>query len=66
MSNCRVASFQHIYFLGICVVFFGSLTEWVGLSAGFWTFMFSNIFMGSGYVCLCLCLAEMSSLFPFS
>eukprot|EP01038_Epipyxis_sp_PR26KG_P015599 gene15599-21078_t len=44
----------------------GGLSLWNGLSAGVWTFLFSFFFMSSGYICLCLSIAEMTSLFPFS
>jgi amino acid transporter len=37
-----------------------------GLTAGFWMLFFQIVFVGTGYICLCLCMAEMSSALPFS
>ena len=37
-----------------------------GLAGGFWMLFFQIVFVASGYVCLCLCMAEMSSALPFS
>ncbi len=52
---------------GITIVIGGQLFSWnVALKAGFYSFLFSTIFVGSGYFCLCLCLAEMTSILPFA
>jgi ethanolamine permease len=36
------------------------------LEGGFWMLFFEIVFSGTGYICLCLCMAEMSSALPFS
>eukprot|EP01038_Epipyxis_sp_PR26KG_P012912 gene12912-17303_t len=60
------AKIYHVYSLGIIVAAAGGLSYWSGLIAGVWTFLFSFLFISSGYICLSLCLAEMTSMFPFS
>ncbi len=37
-----------------------------GLIAGYHSVLFNLLFAGSGYLCLCLCMGEMSSALPFS
>lgn len=37
-----------------------------GLTYGYYTLLFNLLWAGSGYVCLCLCMGEMSSALPFS
>jgi ethanolamine permease len=36
------------------------------LEGGFWMLFFEIVFTGTGYICLSLCMAEMSSALPFS
>jgi ethanolamine permease len=38
----------------------------LGLQEGFWPFFLTVFFVGSGYLCLTLCLAEMTSFLPFA
>jgi ethanolamine permease len=37
-----------------------------GLSAGFGSFAIATFFIATGYLCLCLCIAELSSGLPFA
>lgn len=37
-----------------------------GLKEGFWKFFVSMLLVGTGYLCLTLCLAEMTSMMPFA
>jgi ethanolamine permease len=56
-----------IYWLGITIVIGGQLIYWnQGLAEGFWPFFLTNCFVASGYICLTLCLAEMTSFLPFA
>lgn len=60
----------HVYlacFLGIAIVIGGQQFSWnAGLEAGFYTTLFTVLFIGSGYYCMCLCLSELTSMLPFS
>lgn len=38
----------------------------LGFSQGFWEFFTSTMVISVAYICLCLCLAEMISILPFS
>eukprot|EP01038_Epipyxis_sp_PR26KG_P006358 gene6358-8758_t len=66
VKNENFANFPHIFLLGVNMIFFGSASFLGGLQAGFETFIFSVVFMFSGFICLTLCMAEMIGLFPFS
>jgi len=37
-----------------------------GFNIGFWEFFIIVLVVGSGYLCLALCLAEMTSFLPFA
>ena len=37
-----------------------------GFEAGFVGFLIAVLFVSFGYICLCLCIAEMTSILPFS
>ena len=72
-TNC----IQHFYiynrfqkykcFKGITIVIGGQFFGWnAGLSAGFGSFLISLLFVGSGFICLICCNAEVWSVLPFS
>ena len=53
--------------LGIAIVIGGQYFSWnEGLSAGFGSCLISTIIMGLGYLCLCMCNAELTSSMPFA
>ena len=57
----------HMWCLGIAIVIGGQYFSWnEGLSAGFGSCMISTCLMGVGYLCLCLCNAELTSSMPFA
>eukprot|EP01038_Epipyxis_sp_PR26KG_P007190 gene7190-9808_t len=63
----RTAKAHDLFFLGITIVIGGQIFSWnFGLVSGFWTFFTAWAIMGSGYLCLCLCIAEMMSSLPFA
>ena len=52
---------------GLTLVIGGQIIYWSqGFQEGFWQFFISVIIVGSGYLCLTLCLAEMTSMMPFA
>jgi ethanolamine permease len=56
-----------LFYLGIAIVIGGQLFSWnVSLLGGFWEAFLGMILTGLGYLCLVLCLAEMTSALPFS
>mmetsp|Transcript_637 Transcript_637/g.666 ORF Transcript_637/g.666 Transcript_637/m.666 type:complete len:733 (+) Transcript_637:93-2291(+) len=66
-SSLYNAGKYDIYWLGITIVIGGQLIYWnQSLAEGFWPFCVSTIIVGTGYVCLTLCLAEMTSFLPFA
>lgn len=67
LESKKTATLVDIYLLGITVVMGGQYFSWNnGLDEGVWCFLASTIFMGIGYICLTLCLAEMMSTLPFT
>ena len=53
--------------LGITIVIGGQYFAWnAGLSVGFGSYLIATVLIGSAYVCLILCLAELSSALPFA
>lgn len=55
------------YCLGISLQFASLLISWPsGLYAGFWPYFLSTLIIGVAYCCIMLCLAEMTSILPFS
>ncbi|KAF0682800.1 Aste57867_25099 [Aphanomyces stellatus] len=57
----------HLYTVGLTVVLGGQYFSWnAGLAAGSLAFLISIFLMGVGYFCLCCCLAEISSMVPFT
>ena len=63
----HTASFANILFLGVAIILGGHYSYWnIGLEINFWEYLGSILFMGSGYLCLSLCLCEMTSAMPFS
>jgi amino acid transporter len=61
------ASQLDVYFLGLTIVIGGQIIFWnKGLKEGFWKFFSSMLLVGTGYLCLTLCLAEMTSMMPFA
>lgn len=56
-----------MYLLGLTIVIGGQYFSWnAGLAAGFWNCFGAVMITGTGYLCLCTCLAEMVSALPFS
>ena len=56
-----------VFALGLAIVIGGQYFSWnAGLSAGFGSFIFATILMGTAYICLCLCVSEISSALPFA
>jgi amino acid permease len=56
-----------IWALGITIVIGGQYSSWnKGLVAGFGSFAVACTLMGTAYICLVLCLAELSSTLPFA
>ncbi len=63
----KVATFWDIYLLGMMTVIGGQFFAWnEALDEGLWCFLCALILTGLGYLCLTLCLAEMTSALPFS
>ncbi len=63
----KTATFQDIYILGVMTVIGGQFFAWnAALDEGLWCFLSALILTGLGYLCLTLCLAEMTSALPFS
>jgi amino acid transporter len=51
---------------GIVIVIGGQYVGWnVGLDAGFGSFLIATVLMGAAFLCLVLCLCEISSALPF-
>lgn len=62
-----IASVYDIYWLGLTIVLGGQLIYWnQGFHEGFWSFFGTTVMVGSGYLCLTFCLAEMTSVLPFA
>jgi amino acid transporter len=56
-----------IWALGLTIVIGGQYFSWNnGLSSGFGSFTLSTFLIGTAYICLCLCNAEISSSLPFA
>ena len=56
-----------LWALGIGVVIGGQYFSWnAGLAAGFGSYLISTILVGTSYICLCLCNAEVTSALPFA
>lgn len=57
----------HLWAMGMCMALGGNYQGWCqGLVAGFGGFMLATAFVGSGYVCFLLSVAEVSSALPFA
>jgi amino acid transporter len=53
--------------LGLGISLGGSLIGWnAGLVEGFWVYFTSYVIVGIGYLCLVLCLAELTSIMAFA
>lgn len=51
---------------GISLVFADLLISWTdGFERSFWEYVICTVIVGLGYVCLMLCVAEMTSILPF-
>ena len=56
-----------LWALGITVVIGGQYFSWnEGLTAGFGSYLIATLLVGSSYVCLCFCNAEITSALPFA
>lgn len=63
----KIVNLSGVVLLGISMVISGQYTAWsFSLLIGFWEFFGCVLIMGSAYLCLVLCLAEMTAAFPFS
>ena len=63
----KVATAWDIYLLGITIVIGGQAFSWnQALQHGFHSCLLGTVLMAIGYSCLVLCLAELTSTFPFS
>jgi hypothetical protein len=53
--------------LGVSIVIGGQYFAWnEGLHAGFGSLLIATVIIASGYICLVLCIAELSSALPFA
>jgi ethanolamine permease len=67
LSTPPIANFWDVLSLGICLTASNLTFTWsIALSKGFWTFFFTTVIISSVFICLHLCIAEMSSILPFS
>eukprot|EP01038_Epipyxis_sp_PR26KG_P010780 gene10780-14475_t len=64
--RAKNANYPQVFLFGITIVVCGTTSGWSGLEAGFWAYFCMVMLMGSAFVCLCACLSEMTSVFPFS
>ena len=65
-QELKLNSFN-MWCLGIAIVIGGQYFSWnAALSAGFGSCIISTCFMGTGYLCLCCCNAELTSSMPFA
>ena len=56
-----------VWALGITIVIGGQYFSWnTGYVAGFGSYLISTILIGTSYICLCFCNAEISSALPFA
>eukprot|EP01039_Chlorochromonas_danica_P003537 gene3537-3874_t len=58
-----------VFSMGLCVILGGHSLNWnQGLrgEGGFWLYVIFTMIVGSGYICLASCLAEMASIFSFA
>eukprot|EP01031_Cornospumella_fuschlensis_P025482 gene25482-30765_t len=63
----RPANTFDIYCLGLTIVIGGQTTSWnLGLAGGFWQYFIAVFLVSTGYVCLCMCIAEMTSFLAFA
>eukprot|EP01031_Cornospumella_fuschlensis_P050598 gene50598-61892_t len=56
-----------LYCLGLTIVIGGQFFSWnEGLKYGFYPMFVATLLMGSAYMCMVMCIAEMTSTLPFS
>ncbi|KAG1695881.1 hypothetical protein DVH05_019235 [Phytophthora capsici] len=56
-----------IFMLGITIVIGGQYFCWnAGISAGLWSFFTAYLLMGTAYIALCCCTAEITGALPFA
>ena len=66
-SSVKYANTFALYALGFTIVIGGQVFSWnVSLQAGLWEAFAGFLLTSVGYICLVLCLAEMTSALPFS
>jgi len=66
VKRMSLSSF-HLWALGISIVIGGQYIGWNEvLQSGFGSALIATVLISSGYVCLVLCIAELSSAIPFS
>ena len=67
LKSTSLATSFDIWAIGFSVVIGGQFYGWnAGLITGFGTFGIAQLLMGTAYICLMLCLAEIASTIPFS
>lgn len=66
LTNPRFRAFD-VFLFGMTIVIGGQNYSWnIAYTAGFWITFLCAFVTGIGYLCLCLCMAEMTSALPFS
>ncbi|KAG2761944.1 hypothetical protein JG687_00005829 [Phytophthora cactorum] len=71
VANNTAASYKpgkwDIFMLGITIVIGGQYFCWnAGISAGLWSFFIAYLLIGSAYITLCCCTAEITGALPFA
>ncbi|KAF1787967.1 Mitochondrial carrier domain [Phytophthora cactorum] len=71
VANNTAASYKpgkwDIFMLGITIVIGGQYFCWnAGISAGLWSFFIAYLLIGSAYIALCCCTAEITGALPFA
>eukprot|EP01038_Epipyxis_sp_PR26KG_P012104 gene12104-16198_t len=62
----KVAKYPQVFMFGLLIIVCGATSNWSGLQTGFWTYFSMVSLMGTAFICICSCLSEMTSVFPFS
>ena len=66
-SRALAKSSFDLWAVGITVVIGGQYFSWnCGLAAGTLSYGIATVLMGLAYICMCFCMAEMSSMVPFA
>lgn len=66
-SLAVLAQYKDIWLLGVFMAIGGQYFHWnEGMMAGFWNFFMGAVLTSIGYICLTFCMAELTSILPFS